>query len=426
MPATGVITKRMADAAKYTGTNGSRCVLWDTKVTGFGLRVFPSGKKSWIISYRPKGSTAKRMMALGQYGVLTVARAREMATEKLSAAAKGDDPLEKKEKERTAETVAELCELYLERELKHKKSRAAIQRRINRSVSPVLGRKKVVAVTPEDVARLFYRIGDTSPVEANRTLSLLRRLFNLARAWGIVERGHFNPTTDLKAFPEKSRERTASEDELRYLWDAIRADDDLYPRTAVELILFTGCRRWEVLKLRWRDVDFTANVLRLPDTKANKPAVVPLSGPAVEALKQLPRGVGDTPLFPHPYIKRAWNRIRSRFWLAMHPEVHDQLRTQAVADVQRRGRRQPKDEAAIQRRILQLVKIPEEDRLTLHDLRRTVGSQMALHIAPTVVGKALRNPSAVAVYTRIRDEEARKALEEHGERLVALVSRKVG
>jgi hypothetical protein len=100
----------------------------------------------------------------------------------------------------------------------------------------------------------------------------------------------------------------------------------------------------------------------------------------------------------------------------MHPDMEAELRVLAEQDVMSRSKHAVKDQAAVEARLLELVEIPEEDRLTIHDLRRTVGSQMAKYVAPMVIGKALRNPSAVGVYARIGDGDARAALQDHAKR----------
>src|SRR5688500_7034385 len=161
-----------------------------------------------------------------------------------------------------------------------------------------------------------------------------------------------NPAADVEKFKESSRERAATEEEIPFLWDAIQADEDVYARAALALILFTGCRKNEVLRLRWRDVDFAGAELRLPDTKKGKPEVVPLVPEAIDVLRAVPRGIGDAAVFPHIHIKRAWARIRSRFWLAMHPDLEAELRVLAEQDVIGRSKHAVRDQAAVEARLL--------------------------------------------------------------------------
>jgi integrase len=252
-------------------------------------------------------------------------------------------------------------------------------------------------------------------------------MMEMARAWGYTEAGRANPVADVERFEERSRDRFADAEELPLLWRAIEAEDDEHIRAAFKLILLTGCRKSEILSRTWRDVHLTRRELRLPDTKNGEPQTVALGDEACDVLRSLPRGLGDTAVFPIVTVKKAWQRIRARLWLAINPEQAERLQAQAERDVATRKAhaKHASDgpdavEACLLALALEYAK-DGDDRLTIHDLRRSVGSLMALHDAPTVVGKALRNPSAVATYTRVRDGEARKALEDHGKRLAAIV-----
>jgi integrase len=253
---------------------------------------------------------------------------------------------------------------------------------------------------------------------------VLHRIFECGRKWGYTDPSRVNPVTDVERFTERSRERFAGAAELPVLWQAIEAEPTAAVRVAFKLMLFTGMRRGEVLNLRWKDVNVSARTLRLTSTKAGKPQNVPLSPEAMTLIGELDRGIGDALVFPVGDVKRAWNRVRSRFWLAMNPAEERRLRKQAAAQVARFPKHAARGPEAVQARLLTLA-LPlakaGDDRLTLHDLRRSAGSLMALHVAPTVVGKVLRNPTAVPVYTRIADDEARKALDEHGKRLMDIV-----
>ncbi len=115
------LTKRLIDAFGYQGIKNERDVRWDDRLPGFGVRVYPSGKKSFVLSYRCHGR--KRLIVLGRYGVLTLELARDKARQTMVDSGNGADPLEVRQKALCGETIASLAEAYIERHAKiHKKS----------------------------------------------------------------------------------------------------------------------------------------------------------------------------------------------------------------------------------------------------------------------------------------------------------------
>lgn len=421
------LTNRAIEALRHDPNGSPRQVHYDGKdVPGFGVRVYPSGRKTFVLQYRPAGSSGPRWLVLGPYGVLTLDQARTAAKKALHDARHGVDPIAVKRERKRGETVKDLAELFITREVAHYKTAVEAERRIRKHVIGTLGARRVKDVTTADVSKMFYAIGESAPVEANRIRTLLHRMYELARKWGFTDPQRINPVADVEPFKEKSRERFASVDEIPALWAAIGAEDAPVA-VLFRLILLTGMRKNEALRLRWRDVNLSRATVTLIDTKAGEPQTVALSPQAVEVLRELPRGVGNAALFPLVDVKKSWGRIRARLWLAMNPDEAVRLRRQAEADVRaypkHSGRGKPAVEARLLTLALEHAKAGDE-RLTIHDLRRTAGSLMALHEAPTTIGKALRNPSAVATYTRISDSEARRALVDHGARLEAIVTGK--
>jgi len=155
------LTKRAIDAAKPDGTDR---VLWDEDLRGFGLRIKPSGLKSFVIQFRNRQGQSRRL-TVGQYGRLTPEEARREARQLLSDVERGFDPVERRAQERHAITVGDLCGEYLAKAeagliigrkgLPKKASTLEIDRgRIARHIEPLLGKKALKdqkAAFPADI-----------------------------------------------------------------------------------------------------------------------------------------------------------------------------------------------------------------------------------------------------------------------------------
>jgi hypothetical protein len=153
------LTKRALDAVEASATGD--LFLWDDEVPGFGLRVKPSGVRSFIVQYRNNSGTSRRM-TLGKFGVLTPDEARKLAKQTLAEVARGGDPVDKRVVERNAMTVRQLCSTYLEaaekglilgkRKRPKKASTLSTDRgRIERHILPLLGGRRVRDLTTPDI-----------------------------------------------------------------------------------------------------------------------------------------------------------------------------------------------------------------------------------------------------------------------------------
>jgi integrase len=379
------LTKGIIDRAVYDGNEQGNDwdVRWDSAIPGFGVRIYPSGKKAFILRYRVNGS--KRLLTLGTYGVLTLEQARNLARQRLGEVIGGEDPLEKRKKATQGETMQALCEAYLERHASRKRSARDDRRRIAQHLLPAWGARKVDSMTRADVAALHTKIGERAPYEANRTVALVGKMFELARRWAFLPETAANPARGIDKFKEKKRDRWVTPEELPKLAAAIAREPNLYIRAALWLYLLTGVRKTELLHARWSDVDLVRGALRLPETKAGRIHYVPLSAPAVGILQALPRQEGTPYVLPG---QRAGQHLVN------------------VDDSWQRARK----EAGV------------ED-VRLHDLRRTVGSWLALagNSLP-LIGRVLNHsdPKTTAVYARLGDDPARHALADHAERITAI------
>ena len=434
-PETTKLTKRLIDAAGYEGDGNSRDVRWDSLLPGFGIRLYPSGKKSFVLSYRADGR--KRLMTVGTYGVLTLEQARNKARELLVAVNDNGDPLEARQKRAQAETVKELCADYLKDAKTRKKTWKFDEQRINNHIIPAWGSRKAANIRRADVAAMHSRIGDTRPYEANRTLALISTLFNFAWTKNIIEdRDFVNPAKGIKRYSEKKRDRWVSAAELPKLAEAIDQVTNLYTRAGLWLYLLTGVRKTELLRAKWEHVDWERKEILLPDTKSENrtdyiPFYAPLSEPALAILRDLPRLRGNPYILPGlkkgahlVNIKKAWQGVRDRATVRLLAEHPDQDISTLVQDLAEKLGREPCYTELKKAALAAAVELPVSVQdVRIHDLRRTVGSWLAqsgnsLHLIAKVLNHA--SVSTTAIYSRFGQDSVREALEDHGRKIMAV------
>jgi integrase len=378
------LTKKAIDSLKYDGDGKSQFIKWDDELKGFGLRVFPTGRKSFVLSYRSSGR--KHIMTLGQFGVLTLDQGRKLAREKLVSVNQGGDPLTDKKKASQGQTVKDLCEAYLERYAKvQKKTWKEDERRIDRHILPAWKSIQVKSIRREDIAKIHNKLGASAPYEANRLLALISKMFSLAEEWGFLPEGTPNQASKINKFKEKQRDRWITSTELPKLTKAIDTEPNLYIRSVFWLYLLSGARRSELLKAKWSDVDFDRQELKIAESKAGRVHYYPLTPEAVKLLETIPKLEGNEHIFPGARkgkplvnISKAWKRIKENA---------------KISDIR------------------------------IHDLRRTVGSWLATSGNSLVmIGKILghSNASTTQIYARLGEEGSRKALESHSKQIMGV------
>ena len=311
------LTARSVDALAATGRD---TMYWDRDLPGFGVRVYRSGRKVYIAQAR--GPAGTRRATVGRHGKMAPEAARRRAAAMIDRIKRGEDPAPPKPAPEP--TVADLAERFMTAHVEvncRPRTVDTLGRILKLHVVPELGGLTLSAVERSHVATLHRRMRDT-PYQANRAVETVARMFSLAEVWGLVPPGR-NPCRSVRRYREKRRERFLTADEYRRLGDALdaaQADGSTMPSAiaAIRLLLLTGCRKNEIVTLRWDDVDRGARELRLSDTKTG-PRRVPLT-PAVEwVLDRIPRVEGNPwviagrkPGTRLSNLDGAWQRLRDR------------------------------------------------------------------------------------------------------------------
>ena len=323
---TVTISKRTVEALSVERDT----VFRDRTLTGFCVRVYPSGGKVYIVQIRgPKG--AKRV-TVGRHGVISAGEARDRAALVIARIKAGEDPVP--EALPAGPTVAEAAALYLEKHVAVRckpKTAKTLQGVVERRIVPELGRLALAAVEPERVVELHYRMRET-PAMANLVVETLSHIYNLAEEWGLAP-ADGSPCRRVTKYPSRRRERFLTAEEFDRLGGALSELEaegrvSAYTVAALRLLMLTGCRRNEILTLKWEDVDLEAGEIRLRDSKVG-PRRVPLSPPAASLLRGLARIDGNPWVVPGrkpgAHLREltwCWRLVRARAGLK-DVRIHD-------------------------------------------------------------------------------------------------------
>ena len=332
------ITKRAVDAAIPTD---KEFFLWDDELKGFGLRIYPSGRKMYLAQFRAGGRL--RRVNIGLHGALTPDLARTEAMKHLSEVRLGGDPAGERDRRKAALTMKEFGKRFLEEHVEvHCKpsTQAEYKRSIELFINPKVGSHRIIDVTRADVVSLHASMKST-PYQANRTLGVLSVMFTVAHSWEVRTDG-VNPCWKVKRYKEEKRERYLTEEELARLGKVLR-ESTTEPEAVncIRLLLLTGCRLGEIQTLKWDYIDYKAGVLRLPDSKTGA-KVVPVGEAVFEILKTIEK------LDKNPYVitgrvegqhltdmQHPWRRLRERAGLE-GLRIHD-LRHSFASDALQLG-----------------------------------------------------------------------------------------
>jgi integrase len=352
------ITKRAVDLADSARGRHS---LWDSELRGFGVQIEPTGTKTYVVRYRPKGlgrDGPRRFYKIGRHGDLTAEEARLRAKAILGQVADGQDPAANLKtarsdhvRKRDALTVEALGAIFLDEHVKaRRKARTAVgyETLLRKHAYPQIGQIKAEALSRVEVARIHASL-KASPHTANRVVAVLGSMYSYGQKHALVPESH-NPTRGIEKYQEEGRERYLSSVELQRLgsaleegetiglpwdfdptaptakhvpkeWKGQREKIDRHAAAAIRLLLLTGARLREILDLRWNHVDPERGLLFLPDSKTGKKTIV-LSQAAMAIIEHLSdedaegrkrggyviKGVEDDK--PRHDLKRPWEAVK--------------------------------------------------------------------------------------------------------------------
>ncbi len=330
------LTKRTVDALEPAG---KPWIAWDDKLSGFGVRVQPSGTRTFIVNYRAGDGGRKapnKRVTLGRYGRITPDRARRMAQELLGRVAAGDDPAGKRAAARGIPTLEEAFEDYMDANPKRKPRTVELYRQNLRVCFGDWAARALDRIDRRDVEARFNRItGDNGWAAANQAVSMLRAIY---RRSCIDHEGLRNPVELWIAgggrFNAKRRRRISAPSEVLPRWRAGMDAVGLPPahRDIVAIGVYTGMRLGEIVSLRWERVDLERRILRVEETKTGEPLELPVTRQLAAVFERRhagsggPGADGDGWLFPsslsetghltglHRYHADIGRAAGTRFW----------------------------------------------------------------------------------------------------------------
>ncbi len=357
---------------------GKRSVYYDTRVSHLALRVTDTGTKTFLVYRWVDGKSLKR--TIGQFPDLSIEQARTAAQKMNSSLAQGIDPLELKRVARKELTLGELFDQYIEDYAKGRcQTWEEMVRNFDRNFHD-WKETKISKIKKIDVQTRINKLGagGEHAHKANRAHDDLRALFEWGNKQGLCAID--NPCKGVDRFKTQSRERFLTRDELVKFFDALQKECKTATQESIRdyilISLLTGARQNNVLCMRWEEIDFDLGFWRIPKTKHGDSHTVPLTRFALQVLE-------------------ARQQTKSTEWVfpGKKPGTH-------LAE--------PK---STWQKVLKTAKLKD---LRIHDLRRTLGSYMAIgNQSLQIIGKALGHKSATStqIYARLAQDPVRLGME---------------
>lgn len=326
----------------------SRYIAFDDVVSGFGVRVEPSGSRSFVLEYRPSGqgrAAAKRRLTLGNVDSLPLDAARKSAADTLARIRLGADPMAERRQAKAEATMASVAADFMTQHVRAKlKPRSADEygRLLDKLIVPMLGKMKLRDVKRRDVARLHGKLSLSGKTQANKAVAVISSMWEWAVLLDHVTT-EANPARGIMRNREQGRERFLTDEELTRLGETLRLAETTglpwrvnqggkstskhlakvdsrftrvspFATAAIRLLILTGARLREILHLKWEQIDFQRGMAFLADSKTGAKPLI-LSGAALQLLQALPREAGNPHVIPgegadaRSDLKRPWGAI---------------------------------------------------------------------------------------------------------------------
>ena len=291
----GLTQRRIRDAKPDVKTR----IVWDLQIKGLGVRITPAGVKSYVLSYRVGGW--KRRATLARTSEMSLRAARELASEELAKIRRGGPgPLQRRREAREAPTVNDGLDRFFNEYAPQRIARGRMRERTRydytkqaaRTIRPKLGKFKIADVTRQDVERA---VAERAPVQRNRTLALLSRLFNQFETWGYRPQ-YTNPCRGIERAKEEPRDRVMKPSEVRAIDEVLGQVDDPFAVAAIRFLFLTGWRVGEARALKWEHVELETREIVLPDSKTGR-QTRDVAALALELLGDVPRINGNPYVF---------------------------------------------------------------------------------------------------------------------------------
>jgi len=353
-----------------------RKYVYDETTPGLAVCVTAAGTKTF---YHCKRIAGRYQTPIGRFPSINVEDARKIVTKANGEIADGTDPQAARRDEKDAATFGDLWDQWIVYAKANKKSWREDERKWHKHLS-TWKNKRLDTITKTHVFKLHAKIGeDHGRIMANRVLELIKAMINKAISDELYTGD--NPAATVKKFPAQERDRYLQPAEVESFFKALADEPNATIRDFALLALFTGARRGNLQSMKWADLDTDAGRWRISggESKNGEPMIVYLPQPAVTVLKQRAEQVtGDSP-FVFPGHGKTGHLVEPKnAWKAL---------------LERAG----------------------IDDLTLHDLRRTLGSWQAIEGASLqIIGKSLGHrsgSSATRIYARLDLDPVKKSVD---------------